>query len=124
LPRVSGIFGKFWALKKIPIKDRRFINDSVKQLANWTDFHNVKSLINYQYQYRLHVGRYRVFFDKKESLKILKIEEVKKNEMNERINHQIIEKNGVPLFVLVPNDENISSFLPEIVHIKKISSIL
>ncbi len=30
--------------------------------------------------------------------------------MNERINHQIIEKNGVPLFVLVPYDEYISSY--------------
>ena len=67
-------------LKRIPIKDRRFINDSVKQLANWTDFHNVKSLINHQYQYRLRVERYRVFFDKEESLKILKIEEVKKRD--------------------------------------------
>jgi mRNA-degrading endonuclease RelE of RelBE toxin-antitoxin system len=67
-------------LKKIPIKDRRFINDSVKQLANWADFQNVKSLINHQYQYRLRVGRYRVFFDKEESLKILKIEEVKKRD--------------------------------------------
>ena len=30
--------------------------------------------------------------------------------MTERINHQIIEKNGVPLFVLVPYDEYISSY--------------
>ena len=67
-------------LKKIPDKDRRFINHSVKQLANWTDFHNVKSLINHEYQYRLRVGRYRVFFDKEESLKILRIEEVKKRD--------------------------------------------
>ena len=67
-------------LKKIPIKDRRYINDSVKQLANWPDCQNVKSLINHQYQYRLRVGRYRVFFDEEESFKILKIEEVKKRD--------------------------------------------
>lgn len=67
-------------LKKIPIKDRRFINDSVKKLANWTDIQNVKTLVSHQYQYRLRVGRYRVFFDKEDSLKILRIEEVKKRD--------------------------------------------
>jgi ribosome-binding protein aMBF1 (putative translation factor) len=36
--------------------------------------------------------------------------------MNERINHQIIEKNGVPLFVLVPYDEYISSHQDEKVY--------
>ena len=36
--------------------------------------------------------------------------------MNERINHQIIEKNGVPLFVLVPYDEHISSYKDEKVY--------
>ena len=36
--------------------------------------------------------------------------------MNERINHQIIEKNGVPLFVLVPYDEYISSYKDEKVY--------
>ena len=66
--------------KKIPIKDRRYINDSVKQLAKWPDCQNVKSLTSHQYQYRLRVGRYRVFFDREESLKILKIEEVKKRD--------------------------------------------
>ena len=36
--------------------------------------------------------------------------------MNERISHQIIEKNGVPLFVLVPYDEYISSRQDEKVY--------
>lgn len=36
--------------------------------------------------------------------------------MNEHINHQIIEKNGVPLFVLVPYDEYISSYRDEKVY--------
>ena len=36
--------------------------------------------------------------------------------MNERINHQVIEKNGVPLFVLVPYDEYISSYHDERVY--------
>jgi len=37
--------------------------------------------------------------------------------MNERISHQIIEKNGVPLFVLVPYDEYISSRQDEKVYV-------
>ena len=36
--------------------------------------------------------------------------------MTERINHQIIEKNGVPLFVLVPYDEYISNYQDEEVY--------
>ena len=36
--------------------------------------------------------------------------------MNERINHQIIEKNGVPLFVLVPYDEYIISYQDEKIY--------
>ena len=67
-------------LKKIPIKDRRFISDSVKKLSNWTDTQNVRKLVSHQYQYRLRIGRYRVFFDKEDSLKILRIEEVKKRD--------------------------------------------
>ena len=66
--------------KKFPVKDRRYISDSVKQLANWPNCQNVKSLINHQYQYRLRVGRYRVFFDKEDSFKLIKIEEVKKRD--------------------------------------------
>ena len=68
------------SLKRIQMKDRRAINESVKNLANWPDCQNVKSLSSHQYQYRLRVGRYRVFFDKEESLKIMRIEEVKKRD--------------------------------------------
>jgi DNA-binding XRE family transcriptional regulator len=36
--------------------------------------------------------------------------------MNKRINHQIIEKDGVPLFVLVPYEEYVSSYKDEKVY--------
>ena len=64
-------------LIKIPSKDRKKITESVKKLSTWPDCQNVKTLTNHKYQYRLRVGRYRVFFDIENSLKILKVEEVK-----------------------------------------------
>lgn len=67
-------------IKQIPRDDRLQINDSVKTLSNWPNCQNVKALTNHKYQYRLRVGRYRVFFDIENVLKILKIEEVKKRD--------------------------------------------
>jgi mRNA-degrading endonuclease RelE of RelBE toxin-antitoxin system len=63
-------------------KDRKNITESVKKLSAWPDCQNVKALTNHKYQYRLRVGRYRVFFDIENTLKIIWIEEVKKR--NER----------------------------------------
>jgi mRNA interferase RelE/StbE len=67
-------------LKKIREEDRRQITASVQSLSDWPDCRNVKAMINHKYQYRLRVGRYRVFFDMEISLNILKIEEVKKRD--------------------------------------------
>jgi len=67
-------------LSRIPVDDRKSINESVKNLSNWPDCRNVKILMNHEYQYRLRVGRYRVFFDLENILKILRIEEVKKRD--------------------------------------------
>jgi len=61
-------------------KDRLFIADSVKQLVNWPDCQNVKALKQHQYQYRLRVGNFRLFFDVENEVKIIKIEEVKKRD--------------------------------------------
>ena len=67
-------------LKKIREEDRRQITTSVQSLSDWPDCRNVKAMINHKYQYRLRVGRYRVFFNMEISLHILKIEEVKKRD--------------------------------------------
>ena len=56
------------SLKRIPIKDRVSINESVKKLANWPNCRNVISLTDHQYKYRLRVGRYRIFFDIEDTL--------------------------------------------------------
>jgi mRNA interferase RelE/StbE len=67
-------------LSRLPLSDRKSINESVKKLSRWPDCQNVKALSTYDYQYRLRVGRYRIFFDIENILKILRIEEVKKRD--------------------------------------------
>ncbi|MFH0786246.1 MAG: type II toxin-antitoxin system RelE/ParE family toxin [Pseudomonadota bacterium] len=65
------------------IKDRKmanFIYDTVETLQNWPDCKNVKALVNHNYGYRLRVGAWRVFFDIKQHLEIIEIEEVKKRD--------------------------------------------
>lgn len=57
------------------------IFDAVGTLAAWPDTQNVKHLINHEYQYRLRVGRYRVFFDVSgDTITIITIQEVKKRD--------------------------------------------
>lgn len=67
-------------MRKIAMPDRGTITGAVKSLGKWPDCRNVKALINHEYQYRLRVGRYRIFFDIEDTLNILKIEEVKKRD--------------------------------------------
>jgi len=40
----------------------------------------VKALTNHQFNYRLRVGNYRVFFDYADTIKIITIEEVEKRD--------------------------------------------
>jgi mRNA-degrading endonuclease RelE of RelBE toxin-antitoxin system len=69
-------------LRRIDTNDQKKIVVAVRGLKSWPDCKNVKSLKNHNYEYRLRVGRYRVFFDAETSLKIIKIEEVKKRDEN------------------------------------------
>ena len=69
----------FKQLKKINTKNQKTIVIAVRELKQWPDCHNVKSLKNHQ-GYRLRVGRYRVIFDVQNTLKIIIIEEVKKRD--------------------------------------------
>lgn len=69
-------------LIQIPSKDRKTVTEAVKSLTDWPDCQNVRALQNHRYPYRLRVGRYRVFFEVENSLKVICIEEVKKR--NER----------------------------------------
>ena len=68
-------------LKKMPTKVKTAVFNAVEQLPEHDGWRNVKSLTNHQYDYRLRVGRYRVFFDIEEGeIRIYLIQEVKKRD--------------------------------------------
>lgn len=66
-------------LKQIDRQQQQQIVVAVRDLKNWPDCKNVKSLTNRD-GYRLRVGRYRVLFDVETQLQIIAIEEVKKRD--------------------------------------------
>ena len=67
-------------LAKVPIKYRVAITDATRTLVNFPECKNVKPLKNHIYDFRLRVGRYRVFFDFDGQIKIIAIQEVKKRD--------------------------------------------
>ncbi|WP_404800579.1 type II toxin-antitoxin system RelE family toxin [Avibacterium paragallinarum] len=64
--------------------DQSIIREKCKTLVNFPNCSNVKALVNHQYDYRLRVGRYRVFFNfgSNNDIQIVSIEEVKKRDDN------------------------------------------
>ena len=58
----------------------RSIGLAVMNLAAFPACPGVKRLENHQYEYRLRVGRYRVFFDVQDTIRIIAIQEVKKRD--------------------------------------------
>lgn len=75
------------ALKQIgKISDqgaRKALKDAVAGLADFPNTPNtpqVKKLTSHRYAYRLRVGRFRVFFDIAETIRIISIQEVKKRD--------------------------------------------
>lgn len=68
-------------LAKISGRETRdAIYDTAQTLCNFPAVEHVKKLTNHKYQYRLRVGRYRVFFDVSDTVRIIHIEEVKKRD--------------------------------------------
>ena len=67
-------------LKKIDKPQQKKVVQGVRQLKEWPECRNVKALENHKYDYRLRIGRYRVFFNIETELKITRIEEVKKRD--------------------------------------------
>ncbi|MCG8336476.1 MAG: type II toxin-antitoxin system RelE/ParE family toxin [Proteobacteria bacterium] len=68
-------------LMKLQLKTRKVIIAAVEKLPTSDGWRNVKQLTDHNYQYRLRVGRYRVFFDLEMSeLRIYLIQEVKKRD--------------------------------------------
>jgi mRNA-degrading endonuclease RelE of RelBE toxin-antitoxin system len=68
------------SIKRIDRKDVRRIYQAIQKLRCWPDCKNVVSLVNHEYDYRLRVGRYRVFFTIDDIIRIVWIEEVKKRD--------------------------------------------
>lgn len=65
-------------LARIDGQDKRDeIYDAAERLCEFPNVQHVKKLTNHKYPYRLRIGRYRVFFDMEETVKIIHIEEVK-----------------------------------------------
>jgi len=62
------------------MKYRVAITDATRTLVNFPECKNVKPLKNHIYDFRLRVGRYRVFFDFDGQIKIIAIQEVKKRD--------------------------------------------
>lgn len=68
-------------LKKIGDRqDRESVYGITGELKDWPECRNVKALTNHKYEYRLRVGRYRVFFDVRDVVGIIDIQEVKKRD--------------------------------------------
>lgn len=65
-------------LRKIP--DNAIIRSKIDNLAHMPNCTNIKALSNHEYQYRLRVGNYRVFFNFDGVINIVSIEEVKKRD--------------------------------------------
>ncbi|RLB65005.1 MAG: type II toxin-antitoxin system RelE/ParE family toxin [Deltaproteobacteria bacterium] len=71
----------FKQLKRIPKSSQVAIVDSVDMLEQPQElWRNVKSLTNHQHDYRLRVGRYRVFFNYDGGVEVVSIEEIKKRD--------------------------------------------
>ncbi|MFO7760528.1 MAG: type II toxin-antitoxin system RelE family toxin [Thermodesulfobacteriota bacterium] len=69
-------------IKKIPKQYREAIFNNVDKLADFPvqEGLDIKELKKHRYNYRMRVGRYRVFFDYDGEIGIISIQEVKKRD--------------------------------------------
>ncbi|WP_422139306.1 type II toxin-antitoxin system RelE family toxin [Endozoicomonas sp. ALC020] len=65
-------------LLKLPNKEAKKIHEEVLALECFPACQNIKKLTNHQYEYRLRVGPFRVFFNFDGAVRIVTIEEVKR----------------------------------------------
>jgi mRNA-degrading endonuclease RelE of RelBE toxin-antitoxin system len=67
-------------LRKLQAQDSKLIRSECDTLADMPNCKNVRSLVNHEYQFRLRVGNYRIFFNFDGVVRIVTIEEVKKRD--------------------------------------------
>ena len=78
---MNKIIYQIKALKQLrKIQHTNLIRNKIDELVSMPNCVNVKALTNHQYQYRLRVGNYRVFFNFDGAIHIVSIEEVKKRD--------------------------------------------
>lgn len=65
-------------LRRIPTQ--KLIREKISKLVDMPNVQHVIKLQNHDYQYRLRVGDYRVFFNFDGKINIISIEEVKKRD--------------------------------------------
>ncbi len=69
-------------LRKLQAQDSKKIRFECDKLSEMPDCANVKALSNHEYEYRLRVGNYRVFFNFDGEIHIVLIQEVEKRDEN------------------------------------------
>ena len=68
-------------LRKLPIAVQKTVRDAVQEkLGAFPHCSNVKALVNHEYEFRLRVGHYRIFFDFDGAVKVSLVQEVKKRD--------------------------------------------
>jgi mRNA interferase RelE/StbE len=70
-------------LKKLAKRDQNTYSEviaGIESLKRWPTISGVKKLTNHPYPYRLRVGRYRVFFEVAEAIRVIEVKEVKKRD--------------------------------------------
>ena len=81
---MNAIIWKTKAIKqvlKLQRQTAQTIRDVIEEkLSVFPDCTGVKKLINHQFQYRLRIGNYRIFFDFDGEIHIVSIEEVRKRD--------------------------------------------
>ncbi len=68
------------SMKRIDREETEHIYRAVQDLRNWPNCKKTAALVNHEYAYRLRVGRFRVFFNIEDMIRIVWIEEVKKRD--------------------------------------------
>jgi mRNA interferase RelE/StbE len=67
-------------LKRIPKNYQSAIMKAASSLSEFPDCQNIIKLHDHIYDFRLRVGRYRIFFDYDGGIKIIEVQEVKKRD--------------------------------------------
>ncbi|MDX9957281.1 MAG: type II toxin-antitoxin system RelE/ParE family toxin [Clostridia bacterium] len=69
-------------LLRFPVDDQQTLRSGVETLADFPQCSNIKKLVDHRSQYRLRIGRFRIFFDFDGMAHIVHVEEVRRRDDN------------------------------------------